>query len=96
MAALSARDLTSYRTVERSPIRADYRGWVILGPPPPAASGVHIGADAEHPEGYDMTALGFGTTETIHLLAEVLKDRLCRPHCGQRRSGIHQCSGGAV
>jgi gamma-glutamyltranspeptidase/glutathione hydrolase len=24
-------------------------------------------------EGYDMTALGFGTTETIHLLAEVLK-----------------------
>src|SRR6202051_46043 len=24
-------DLTSYRTVERSPIRADYRGWQILG-----------------------------------------------------------------
>jgi gamma-glutamyltranspeptidase/glutathione hydrolase len=66
-------DLTSYKTVERSPIRADYRGWVILGPPPPAASGVHIAQMLNILEGYDMTALGFGTTETIHLLAEVLK-----------------------
>src|ERR1700686_221963 len=33
-------DLASSKTVDRSPIRADYRGWVILGPPPPAASGV--------------------------------------------------------
>ena len=31
-------DLKAYKTVERRPIRADYRGWTILGPPPPAAS----------------------------------------------------------
>jgi len=70
---VSREDLTSYKTVERSPIRADYRGWVILGPPPPAASGVHIAQMLNILEGYDMTTLGFGTTETIHLLAEVLK-----------------------
>jgi gamma-glutamyltranspeptidase/glutathione hydrolase len=70
---VSREDLTSYKTVERSPIRADYRGWVILGPPPPAASGVHIAQMLNILEGYDMTALGFGTTETVHLLAEVLK-----------------------
>ena len=70
---ISREDLTSYKTVERSPIRADYRGWVILGPPPPAASGVHIAQMLNILEGYDMTALGFGTAETIHLLAEVLK-----------------------
>jgi gamma-glutamyltranspeptidase/glutathione hydrolase len=70
---IGREDLTSYKTVERSPIRADYRGWVILGPPPPAASGVHIAQMLNILEGYDMTALGFGTTETIHLLAEVLK-----------------------
>jgi gamma-glutamyltranspeptidase/glutathione hydrolase len=70
---VSREDLTSYKTVERSPIRADYRGWVILGPPPPAASGVHIAQMLNILEGYDMTALGFGTAETIHLLAEVLK-----------------------
>jgi gamma-glutamyltranspeptidase/glutathione hydrolase len=66
-------DLTSYKTVERAPIRADYRGWEILGPPPPAASGVHIAQMLNILEGYDIAAKGFGTTETIHLLAEVLK-----------------------
>jgi len=66
-------DLTSYKTVERAPIRADYRGWEILGPPPPAASGVHIAQMLNILEGFDMAALGFGTADTIHYLAEVLK-----------------------
>ena len=70
---VSREDLTSYRTVERSPIRADYRGWQILGPPPPAASGVHIAQMLNILEGYDIAGKGFGTSETIHLLAEVLK-----------------------
>jgi gamma-glutamyltranspeptidase / glutathione hydrolase len=66
-------DLTSYRTVERAPIRGDYRGWEILGPPPPAASGVHIVEMLNILEGYDISAMGFGTAATIHHLAEVLK-----------------------
>src|SRR4030088_405993 len=70
---IAREDLTSYKTVERSPIRADYRGWEILGPPPPAASGVHIAQMLNILEGYDIAAKGFGTAATIHLLAEVLK-----------------------
>jgi gamma-glutamyltranspeptidase/glutathione hydrolase len=70
---IAREDLTSYKTVERAPIRADYRGWEILGPPPPAASGVHIAQMLNIIEGYDIAAKGFGTAETIHLLAEVLK-----------------------
>lgn len=70
---IAKQDLTSYRTVERSPIRAGYRGWEILGPPPPAASGVHIAQMLNILEGYDIGALGFGSAETIHLIAEVLK-----------------------
>jgi gamma-glutamyltranspeptidase/glutathione hydrolase len=70
---VTREDLTSYKTVERSPVRADYRGWQILGPPPPAASGVHIAQMLNILEGYDIKAKGFGTAETIHLLAEVLK-----------------------
>jgi len=66
-------DLISYKTVERPPIRADYRGWQIMGPPPPAASGVHIAQMLNILEGYDLTTSGFGTAETIHLLAEALK-----------------------
>ena len=70
---IARQDLTSYKTVERAPIRAEYRGWEILGPPPPAASGVHITQMLNILEGYDIGAKGFGTAETIHLLAEVLK-----------------------
>ncbi|MDQ8726584.1 gamma-glutamyltransferase [Bradyrhizobium sp. LHD-71] len=66
-------DLRWYKTVERQPIKASYRGWDILGPPPPAASGVHIAQMLNILEGYDVRSMGFGTAETIHLLAEVLK-----------------------
>jgi gamma-glutamyltranspeptidase/glutathione hydrolase len=70
---IGREDLTTYKTVERSPIRAEYRGWTILGPPPPAASGVHIAQMLNILEGYDIAAMGFGTAATIHHLAEVLK-----------------------
>jgi gamma-glutamyltranspeptidase / glutathione hydrolase len=70
---ISRQDLTAYKTVERAPIAADYRGWRILGPPPPAASGVHIAQMLNILEGYDVAAMGFGTSETIHHLAEILK-----------------------
>ena len=67
------KDLTDYRVVERKPIRGQYRGWEIVGPPPPAASGVHITQMLNILEGYDIAGLGFGTVDGIHLLAEVLK-----------------------
>ena len=66
-------DLTQYKVAERAPIRGRYRGWEILGPPPPAASGVHIAQMLSILEGYDVAKLGFGTVDTLHLLAEVLK-----------------------
>ena len=70
---ITREDLATYKTVERQPIRADYRGWEILGPPPPAASGVHIAQMLNILEGYDIARLGFGSAETIHYLAEALK-----------------------
>jgi gamma-glutamyltranspeptidase / glutathione hydrolase len=70
---ITQKDLDWYTTKERAPIKASYRGWEILGPPPPAASGVHITQMLNILEGFDVGAMGFGTAETIHLLAEVLK-----------------------
>ena len=70
---IAHEDLATYRTVERLPIRADYRGWEIMGPPPPAASGVHIAQMLNILEGYDIAGLGFGSAATVHYLAEVLK-----------------------
>lgn len=70
---VSREDLTGYRPVERAPIRGTYRGWEIVGPPPPAASGVHIVQMLNILEAYDIRAMGFGSADAVHLLAEVLK-----------------------
>jgi gamma-glutamyltranspeptidase/glutathione hydrolase len=70
---LSRADLSGYRTVEREPVRGTYRGWEIVGPPPPSSAGVHIVQMLNILEGFDIGALGFGSTAKLHLLAEVLK-----------------------
>lgn len=66
-------DLSAYKVETREPVRGSYRGHEIVGPPPPASSGVHIAQMLNILEGYDIGGLGFGSPDGIHLLAEALK-----------------------
>ena len=66
-------DLTGYRTIDRDALRGTYRGYDIVGPPPPSSGPLHIIQMLNILEGYDIGALGFGSADTLHLLAEVLK-----------------------
>lgn len=66
-------DLAAYRVAEREPVRGLYRGYEIVGPPPPASSGVHVVQMLNILEGFDIGGLGFGSADSIHLLAEALK-----------------------
>jgi gamma-glutamyltranspeptidase/glutathione hydrolase len=70
---ITGDDLTAYTTITREPIRGTYRGFEVIGPPPPSSGPLHIVQMLNILEGFDIRALGFGTTETVHLLAEVLK-----------------------
>ena len=70
---VTREDLGAYRAIERDPIRGAYRGFEILGPPPPASSGVHVVQMLNLLEGFDMGAMGFGSPDAVHLLAEVMK-----------------------
>ena len=72
-AYLAMEDLTGYRTREREILRGTYRGFEITGPPPPSSGPLHIAQMLNILEGYDIGALGFGSTDTVHLIAEVLK-----------------------
>ena len=65
-------DLTRYRTMPADVVRGSYRGFDIVGPPPPTAGGVHVIEMLNILEGFDVAGLGFGTVDGIHLLAEVL------------------------
>jgi gamma-glutamyltranspeptidase / glutathione hydrolase len=66
-------DLARYRTLERAPVRGTYRGVTIAGCPPPTGGGIHLIQLLNILEGFDVKALGFGTVDGIHLLAEALK-----------------------
>lgn len=70
---LSLEDLANYQTVWRDPVRGEYRGYEIIGAPPPTAGGIHIIEMLNILEGYDIAGLGFGTADHVHLLAEVFK-----------------------
>ena len=70
---LDAADLAAYRIEAREPIRGTYRGFEILGPPPPASSGVHVVQMLNVLEGFDVGAMGFGSADALHLVAEALR-----------------------
>jgi len=70
---MTREDLAAYHVLEREPVCGSYRGFEILGPPPPASAGVHIAQMLNLLEGYDLGAMGFGSPDAVHLLAEVLK-----------------------
>ena len=70
---IDAGDLAAYAVRQRAPIRGRYRGFEVIGPPPPASSGVHVTQMLNMLEAFDVRALGFGTVDGVHLLAEVLK-----------------------
>ena len=70
---ISQADLDAAKPILRDPIRGAYRGYEIIGPPPPASSGVHINQMLSILEGFDMAGMGFGSAEATHLLVEALK-----------------------
>ncbi|WP_421979266.1 gamma-glutamyltransferase [Roseibium sp.] len=69
---VTQNDLRDYRPVERGVITGTYRGFEIVGPPPPASSGVHIVQMLNILEAYDMSGLGFGSVEALDLLARTI------------------------
>lgn len=70
---LTMADLLGYQTRDREVLRTTYRGFEITGPPPPCAGPLHIGQMLKILEAWDLKAMGFGSVDSVHLLAEVLK-----------------------
>ena len=70
---VSQADLADCAPIDREAIRGTYRGFEVIGPPPPAASGVHINQMLQILSGFDLAGMGFGSLEATHLLLEALK-----------------------
>ncbi len=71
---LTMEDLADYKLVMRNPVRGTYRDhYEIYSMAPVSSGGTHIIQMLNILEGFDVTSLGFGTVEYVHLFTEVLK-----------------------
>jgi len=70
---ITQEDLAACAPIQREPIRGTFNGHDIIGPPPPASSGVHINQMLTLLDGFGLAEKGFGSVEATHLLLEVLK-----------------------
>ncbi|MDJ1159749.1 gamma-glutamyltransferase [Chelatococcus sp. SYSU_G07232] len=70
---MTAADLAAYRPVLRRPVTGRYRGYEVVSMPPPSSGGVHLVEILNILEGFDMKALGAGSADAMHLLAEAMK-----------------------
>jgi gamma-glutamyltranspeptidase / glutathione hydrolase len=71
--AMTAADIAGYKPLVRQPIVGSYRGHDVIGPPPPASAGIHIVQMLNVLEAFDVAAMGYGSPDAAHLLAEALK-----------------------
>jgi gamma-glutamyltranspeptidase/glutathione hydrolase len=69
---LDEDDLANYQPIWKEPIGIDYRGYSINCPSPNCSGWQYLQA-LKMLEAYDLDAMGQGSTETLHTLAEVFK-----------------------
>jgi len=70
---ITAGDLAHYEVKEREPIRGVYRGYEIIGAPPPSSGGVALVEILNILEGFDLSKLGNRSAEAIHLEVEAFR-----------------------
>ena len=70
---ITKEDLESYQIFEREPVTGTYRGYDIVSMAPASSGGTHIIQMLNILEGYEIGKMGFGTPETMHVMAEAMK-----------------------
>ena len=71
---LTANDFANYKTVIRKPIRTMYRGYEIVGFPPPSSGGVHVAQILNILESFDLKQLhASDPVKFNHVVAEAMK-----------------------
>jgi gamma-glutamyltranspeptidase/glutathione hydrolase len=70
---LSLEDLASYEPKLREPVSGHYRGRTVRSFPPPSSGGIALIQMLNILEGFDLAALGAGSSAAIHRVAEAMK-----------------------
>lgn len=70
---ISYEDLENYKAIEREPVISRYKGYQIIGMPPPSAGGIGIAQTLAVLEKYNFPKEHWASSEYIHTMTEILK-----------------------
>ena len=70
---ITLEDLKNYNIVERQPLVGNYKGYKIVSMPPSSSGGTHLIQMLNMLEEFPIREMGFGSADSIHILAEVMK-----------------------
>jgi gamma-glutamyltranspeptidase/glutathione hydrolase len=70
---ITQADLKEYTAKLRTPLRGSYRGHDVITMPPPSSGGTVLLEMLNVLEGFNMSAMGAGSSRTIHLMAEAMR-----------------------
>ena len=70
---MTAADLADYTVAEAAPVACAYRGYRVLSAPLPSSGGTILCEMLNVLSGWDLAASGFGSAQTIHLMAEAMR-----------------------
>ena len=70
---ITMADLKTYQAKKRAVVKGTYRGYDIIGMPPPSSGGMAVVQMLNVLEGYDLKANGYGSAQNIHLAAEAMR-----------------------
>ena len=70
---ITLEDLSNYQIAERKPLNGQYKDYKIVSMPPSSSGGTHLIQMLNMLEEFPIKDMGFGSAESIHILAEVMK-----------------------
>jgi gamma-glutamyltranspeptidase/glutathione hydrolase len=70
---ITMADLKAYQAKKRAVVKGTYRGYDVIGMPPPSSGGTAVIQILNVLEGYDLKANGYGSAKNIHLTTEAMR-----------------------
>lgn len=70
---LTAKDIADYHIKLREPVATKYRGWEVLGFPPPSSGGVHVAQILNILEGEDFSKMKPVSATFVNTVTEAMK-----------------------
>ena len=71
---LTVADLAGYQAQLREPLHCSYRGLTVVTASPPSSGGIGVCEMLNVLEGYDLTAAGFHSAQSIHDMVEAMRN----------------------